>query len=58
MLGNRGASLTTESSAAFPLAEDASPDSRILNRNTTEAQLFIPKEVVSLRGIRPLFTVF
>src|SRR5215213_6483248 len=42
MLGNRGASLTTESSAAFPSAEDASPDSRILNRNTAEAQPLNP----------------
>ena len=54
LLGNRGASLTTEPSAAFPSAEDASPDSRILNRNTAESQLFIYEEPVSsLLGVRP-----
>jgi len=58
MLGNRGASLTTESSAAFPSAEDASPDSRILNRNTAEAQPLTLKEEVSLLGTRPFIQAY
>lgn len=42
MLGNRGASLTTESSAAFPSAEDASPDSPHSNAKHSGGTTLIP----------------
>ena len=51
MLGNRGASLTTESSAAFPSAEDASPDSPHSNaKHSGGTTLRSLKEEVSLLG--------
>jgi hypothetical protein len=54
MLGNRGASLTTESSAAFPSAEDASPDSpHSIPKHSGGTTLRSLKEEVSLLGTRP-----
>src|SRR5688572_6066573 len=40
MLGNRGALLTTESSAAFPSAEDPSPDSPHSKSKHSEVQIY------------------
>ena len=54
MLGNRGASLTTEPSAAFPSTEDASPDSPHSKPKHSGGTTFINlKEDVSLFGSRP-----
>ena len=56
MLGNRGASLTTESSAAFPSAEDASPDSPHSKPKHSGGTTFTKlKEDVSLFLEPPLF---
>jgi hypothetical protein len=56
MLGNRGASLTTESSAAFPSAEDASPDSPHSKPKHSGGTTFTPlKKDVSRPGVRASF---
>ena len=58
MLGNRGASLTTESSAAFPLAEDASPDKPHSKPKHSGGTTLTHKEVVSLLGTRHLIKAY
>ena len=58
MLGNRGASLTTESSAAFLSAEDASPDSPHSKPKHSGGTTFTPLKgdvsllITSLTGFR------